>query len=157
MKGLRRHVTVERSHGRLERREYYVIGVPKGDAAFSRWPGLKSIGMIYRNRQSGDSDHCETMFFISSHPPKVKMLSGFIRGHWGIENREHWILDVTFSEDASRIRKGSGPEISAAFRRMALNILQRDTSIKENIRGKRLRAGWDDKVLDAIYAGFTAV
>ena len=56
----------------------------------------------------------------------------------------------------ARIRRGSAPEISAAFRRMALNILQRDTSIKENIRGKRLRTGWDDKVLDAIYAGFSS-
>ena len=94
------------------------------------------------------------MFFISSHQPKIKTLSRFIRGHWGIENTLHWVLDVTFSEDASRIRKDSAPEISAAFRRMALNILQRDTSIKENIRGKRLRAGWDDSVLNAIYAGF---
>lgn len=153
VKGLRRHVTVEKSHGRRERREYYVINAPQDDA-FSHWPGLRSIGMIYRHRQSGTAIHEETMFFITSHQPKVKMLSGFIRGHWGIENREHWILDVTFSEDASRIRKGAAPEISAAFRRMALSILQHDTSIKENIRGKRLRAGWDDKVLDAIYAGF---
>lgn len=152
--GLRRHLTVDKSHGRRERREYYVIKVPPGDRVFSRWPGLRSIGMIYRCRQAGDAVHEETMFFITSHPPQVKMLSRFIRGHWGIENREHWILDVTFSEDASRIRQGTAPEISAALRRMALNILQRDTSLKENIRGKRLRAGWDDNVLDAIYAGF---
>ena len=154
VKGLRRHVTVEKSHGREERREYYAMVVPKDNKTFARWPGLKSIGMVYRHRQSGTTIHEETMFFISSHPPKVKMLSQFIRGHWGIENRQHWILDVTFSEDASRIRKGSAPEISAAFRRMALSILQRDTSIKENIRGKRLRAGWDESVLDAIFAGF---
>ncbi len=157
VEGLRKHVTVEKSHGRQERREYYVIDVPQRDKVFSRWPGIKSIGMIYRCRQNGDDLQEETMFFISSHPPRVKKLSRFIRGHWGIENRQHWILDVTFSEDTSRIRKGSAPEISAAFRRMALNILQRDTSIKENIRGKRLRAGWDDKVLDNIYAGFTAL
>lgn len=153
--GLKRHVTVEKSHGRRERREYYVIDAPKDDLVFSRWPGVRSIGMIYRCRESGSATHEETTFFITSHEPKVKMLSRHIRGHWGIENRQHWILDVTFSEDASRIRKGSSPEISAAFRRMALNILQRDTTIKENIRGKRLRAGWDDSVLDAIYAGFS--
>jgi predicted transposase YbfD/YdcC len=153
VEGLRRHVTVEKSHGREERREYYVIAAPD-DEVFARWPGLKSIGMIYRCRQEGDVLHEETMFFITSHPPKVRRLSEWIRGHWGIENRQHWILDVTFTEDQSRIRKGSAPEIAAAFRRMALNILQRDTSLKENIRGKRLRAGWDDTVLDAIYAGF---
>ncbi len=64
------------------------------------------------------------------------------------------MLDVNFSEDASRIRRGSAPEISAAIRRMTLNILQRDTTVKDNIRGKRMRAGWDDAVLDRIYAGF---
>jgi hypothetical protein len=80
-----------------------------------------------------------------------------LRSHWSIENSQHWILDVTFAEDASRIRKDSGPEIAGAFRRMALTILQRDTTIKENIRGKRLRAGWDESVLDDIYAAFSAV
>ena len=106
-----------------------------------RWPGVRSIGMIHRRRQDGAKETEETLFVISSHPPKVKMLGRYIRGHWGIENRQHWILDVTFAEDASRIRQGSSPEISAAFRRMALNILQQDTTLKETIRGKRLRAG----------------
>lgn len=150
--GLRKHVTVEKSHGRQERREYYFIAAPPGSATLARWPGLRSIGMIYRRREMGEQTQEETMFVISSHLPKVKMLAQHIRGHWGIENRQHWVLDVTFAEDASRIRKGASPEIAAAFRRLALNILQRDTSLKENIRGKRLRAGWDEKVLNAIYA-----
>lgn len=153
--GLRRHVTVERSHGRQERREYYFIAAPRDSAILKGWPGLRSIGMIYRCREEGEKTQEETQFVISSHLPKVKMLSQHIRGHWGIENRQHWVLDVTFAEDASRIRQGTAPEISAAFRRMALNILQLDTTIKENIRGKRLRAGWDESVLNAIYAGFS--
>jgi predicted transposase YbfD/YdcC len=157
VEGLRKHVTVEKSHGRKERREYYFIEAPKEAPLLERWPGLRSIGMIYRSREDADGEvHEETMFAISSHEPKVKMLAQHIRGHWGIENRQHWVLDVTFAEDASRIRKGSSPEISAAFRRMALNILQQDTSLKENIRGKRLRAGWDETVLDAIYTGFSS-
>lgn len=150
--GLRRHVTVEKSHGRQERREYRFIDAPQDSPTLARWPGVRSIGMIYRCREIGEKTQEETMFVISSHLPKVKMLAEYIRGHWGIENRQHWVLDVTFAEDASRIRKGSSPEIAAAFRRLALNILQRDTSLKENIRGKRLRAGWDDKILNAIYA-----
>jgi predicted transposase YbfD/YdcC len=156
VKGLRRHRTVERSHGRKERREYYFIAAPRDQGLLKRWPGLRSIGMIYRRREAGGKVQEETQFVISSHLPKVKMLSQHIRGHWAIENSQHWVLDVTFSEDASRIRNGTAPEISAAFRRMALNILQRDTTIKENIRGKRLRAGWDEKVLNAIYAGFSS-
>jgi predicted transposase YbfD/YdcC len=154
VKGLRRHKTVEKSHGRKERREYYFIQAPDSET-LKRWPGIRSIGMIYRCRETGERIQDETMFVISSHAPKIKMLAKHIRGHWGIENRQHWVLDVTFAEDQSRIRKGASPEISAAFRRMALNILQRDTTIKENIRGKRLRAGWDDKVLNAIYAGLS--
>ena len=153
--GLKRHVTVERSHGRQERREYYFIAAPRDSALLKRWSGLRSIGMIYRCREEGEKIQEETQFVISSHLPKVKMLSQHIRGHWGIENRQHWVLDVTFAEDRSRIRQGTAPEISAAFRRMALNILQLDTTIKENIRGKRLRAGWDESVLNAIYAGFS--
>lgn len=154
--GLRRHVSVEKSRGREERREYYTIAVPD-DEIFSNWAGVKSIGMIYRHREGGVKEHDEVTFFLSSLPPKVKRLSRFLRDHWKIENSEHYILDVTFSEDASRIRKGNLPEISAAFRRMALNVLQRDTTLKDSIRGKRLRAGWDDSVLDAIYAGFNGV
>lgn len=153
--GLRKYKTVEKSHGRQERREYYFTDAPD-EERLRRWPGIRSIGMIYRRREEGEKIQEETMFAISSHPPKVKMLARHIRGHWGIENRQHWVLDVTFAEDDSRIRKGSSPEISAALRRMALNILQRDTTVKENIRGKRLRAGWDENVLNGIYAGFSA-
>jgi predicted transposase YbfD/YdcC len=152
--GLKKHKTVEKSHGRQERREYYFIETPKNDPLLARWPGVRSMGMIYRCRETGEKTHEETMFAISSHQPKVKMLSRHIRGHWSIENRQHWVLDVTFAEDASRIRTDSSPEIAAAFRRMALNILQRDTTSKDSIRGKRLRAGWDDTVLAAIYTGF---
>lgn len=153
VEGLRRHVTIEKSHGRLERREYFCIAIDD-DEIFADWSGAQTIGMIYRHREGGVAEHDETMFFISSLPPKVKRLSKFIRDHWKIENSEHYVLDVTFAEDASRIRRGTSPEISAAMRRMALNILQRDTTVKDNIRGKRIRAGWDDAVLDGIYAGF---
>jgi predicted transposase YbfD/YdcC len=151
--GLRQHVTVEKSHGREERRVYYATKVPEGEI-FRRWSGIRSVGMIYRHREDKLNEHDETMFFISSLPPKVKRLSRLIRDHWKIENSQHYVLDVTFSEDASRIRKGSAPEVSASLRRMALNILQKDTTLKDSIRGKRLRAGWDESVLDKIYAGF---
>jgi len=123
--------------------------------ATKRWPGLQSVGMVVRERTIGEKDELETSFFITSLAPKVRALAGHIRGHWGIENSQHYILDVTFAEDSSRIRSGTAPEISASIRRMALNILQRDKAVKDNIRGKRLRAGWDETVLDKIWAAFS--
>jgi predicted transposase YbfD/YdcC len=153
--GLRRHVTVEKSHGRLERREYAVIAAPSGLPALAGWPGLKSIGRVYRRRESNGKIEEETVFLISSLEPLVRRIAHYLRGHWKIENSLHWVLDVTFHEDESRIRKDSAPEIASAFRRLALTILQQDTSLKDTIRGKRLSAGWDTAALEEILAGFS--
>ena len=112
------------------------------------------MGMVYRYREEKGTIHEETMFFISSLPPRVRKLAKHLRGHWGIENSLHWVLDVTFREDDSRIRKGNGPEIASIFRKLALNILQRDTTLKSSIRGKRLQAGWNNDMLEAILTGF---
>lgn len=153
---LRRHVTVEKAHGREERREYYVVPVSKD--LRSAWKDIQSVGMVYRYRRDVVSGkiHEETMYFISSLPPKVRTLAKYLRGHWRVENSLHWSLDVTFGEDASRIRKGNGAELASIFRRLALTVLQRDTTQKENIRGKRLMAGWDTDVLEAILTGVKA-
>jgi len=157
VKGLRAAVTVDKqSHGRAERRICYAIGPPE-EEVFSRWPGIRSIGMIYRHSERGEEHHDAVAYFISSREPKVRSLSRLLRDHRKIENGQHYVLDVTFTEDASRIRKDSGPEISAGIRRMALNVLQRDTTMKDSIRGKRLRAGWDSAALDKLFAGFEAV
>jgi predicted transposase YbfD/YdcC len=153
----RRHVTVEKSHGREERREYYVSPAPAD--LRSKWKGLQSVGMVRRWSRDVVSGkvHEEIMYFISSLPPKVRALAKHVRGHWSVENTLHWCLDVTFGEDASRIRKGTGAEIASIFRRLALTILQRDTTQKENIRGKRLMAGWNTDVLEQILLGFQAI
>ena len=158
MPGLTRLVTKNRSHGRVERRQYYVLEATADDQkTLKRWPGLQSLVLVFRQRTEGEHQSMEVAYFISSHPPKVRKLARHIRGHWAIENSLHHVLDVTFTEDASRIRRGTGPEISAAFRRMALNMLQQDTSVKDNVRGKRLRAGWDENVRHQIWATFAAV
>ena len=152
VRGLRRHTTTTKRRGRDERREYYVAPAPSHLKKF--WPGIQTIGMVYRYRSEKGKIGEETMFFISSLPPRVRTLAKHLRGHWGIENSLHWVLDVTFGEDDSRIRKGNGPEIASMFRKLALNILQRDTTLKSSIRGKRLQAGWSNDVLEAILAGF---
>jgi predicted transposase YbfD/YdcC len=110
---------------------------------------------LFGNEQSATRRTGDVILHHQSRTQSAKALAEPIRGHWGIENSQHHILDVTFTEDASRIRSGTAPEISASIRRMALNILQRDTTVKDNIRGKRLRAGWDETVLDKIWAAFS--
>jgi hypothetical protein len=76
VQGLRQHVTVEKSHGRRERREYYVIQAPAGHPALRRWPGVRSIGMVYRCREEGEDVHEETIFFISSQGTSVYAATG---------------------------------------------------------------------------------
>ncbi len=147
---LRCHQTQEKSHGRIEERTYYVCPAPKELKQQGEWPNLRSVGMVYRCCEVNGKLREETVFFLSSLPPRVKRLAELVRKHWSVENSLHWVLDVVFAEDQSRIRKGVGQQIAGVFRRLALSILQQDTSLKENIRGKRLRAGWNDKALEAI-------
>jgi predicted transposase YbfD/YdcC len=147
--------TADRAHGRQEVRHYYVVPVPAAIQARHGWPGLKSLGMVYAERQVGDGEPTgETRFFLSSLPPKVREFARAVRGHWEIENRLHWSLDVTFAEDRSRVRRDHGPTNLGMFRRLALSILQQDTSSKDTLRGKRLSAGWDEDRLLTILTGF---
>jgi predicted transposase YbfD/YdcC len=86
-------------------------------------------------------------------PPKVREIAKHVRNHWAVENQLHWSLDVTFAEDASRIRKGNGQEIAGGFRRVALSLIKRSTTVKASLRGKRLMAGWNPAVLKQILSG----
>jgi predicted transposase YbfD/YdcC len=147
-RGVKRCASTETNHGRYEHREYYVAPAPSELAG--QWPDACAIGMVYRRRDAAAGRSEEVSYFISSLPPKVRALAQHVRGHWSVENALHWTLDVTFSEDQSRIRKGHGPEIAAAFRRLALSMLKQDTTLKENIHGKRVRAGWNNRTLQAI-------
>ena len=154
---VRTHKTRERSHGREEQREYYIAPVPQNLSGKDAWKDLCSIGMAIRHRSIDGKESTEVAYYISSLPPKVRQFAAAARSHWGVENSLHWCLDVTFSEDKSRIRKGNGPEISGMLRRLALSILKQDTSLKSSIRGKRLIAGWNEEALTKILAGFSGV
>jgi predicted transposase YbfD/YdcC len=153
--GLRVHKTTERSHGRDEQREYYVAPAPADLIESAQWAGLQSVVMVYRHRAAVGKETDEVHYYISSLPPKVKRLANAIRDHWGIENSLHWVLDVIFAEDDSRIRKGNSPETTATLRRLALSILEQDTTLKSSLRGKRLQAGWNDDLLAKILTGFS--
>ena len=152
----RTHRKKEINRNRTEYRETVVMPCPKGCEVFDLWKGIETIGMTYRSRTINGRTEEFVSTFITSLPCKVRDIATRIRQHWGIENSQHYVLDVTFSEDASRIRKGSGPEIASAIRRLALNILQKDTSIKDNIRGKRKRCAWDNSAIEQLLASFSS-
>jgi predicted transposase YbfD/YdcC len=151
---LRRFKTVERSHGRQETREYFIATAPVELTRSGEWKDVCSIGMVQRTRVRDGKVSEEIVYYLSSLPPKVKTFAQAVRGHWGIENRLHWSLDVTFAEDQSRVRKDHGPANLGMLRRLALSILQQDTSSKDSLRGKRLSAGWDEDRLVKILTGF---
>lgn len=138
---VRMHTTRDSSHGREELRHYTVFPAPQ-EIRTMGWADVKTIGMVYRERTVNGKTSEELMYFISSLPPKVRAIAKHVRDHWKVENQMHWSLDVTFAEDTSRTRKGSGPAITGYLRRMALSILKRDTSEKSSLRLKRLKSSW---------------
>jgi predicted transposase YbfD/YdcC len=145
----------ERNRGRKENRVCMVAPAPQSRK--QSWPGLATIGLVSRSRQLADgTQQSEVSYFISSLPPRARDHATRIRDHWKIENTLHHTLDVTFHEDQSRIRSGCGPQVMSLFRKLALTILKKDTTIKDNIRGKRLRAGWNLNDLKKILLAFQA-
>ena len=153
-KSKRVHRKTEENRGRTEYRETVVIPCPD-HPIFQQWPEVKTIGMTYRTRKIDGKLQEASSTFITSLPCKVRTIATRVREHWQIENSQHYVLDVVFSEDSSRIRKGTAPEIASGFRRLALNILQKDTTIKDAIRGKRKRCGWDNSAIEKLLAGYS--
>jgi predicted transposase YbfD/YdcC len=144
--------TLDKNHGRVEDRYYYVIAAPADlTERHAGWKDLRSLGMVYSERTVGKEDTtCEARFFISSLKPKVKTFARAVRGHWGIENSLHWVLDVCFREDDCRLRRDHGPENLALLRRMAAAFLKKETSMKGGIACKRKQAGWDNEYLEKV-------
>jgi len=154
--GVRRHVTVETNRGRKERRECLALPAPKSLPGFAGWAGLATLVMVCRITQIDGVEKGEISYYLSSLPPKVKTLAQAIRQHWSIESQLHWVLDVTFTEDASRIRKRQAPQTSAMLRRLVVSILSSDTSLKDSLRGKRYQASLSTDVLERILLSFIA-
>lgn len=144
------HKTVDKDHGRVETRECWVTAHPDYLAALykpEQWAGLQTAIMIRAERRIGQKTETETRYYISSLPGHAEYLLNAVRDHWHIENRLHWVLDVAFREDDSRIRTGNAPQNMAVLRHIALNLLKQEQSAKRSIRAKRLKAGWDEDYL----------
>jgi predicted transposase YbfD/YdcC len=143
------HQTVHKTSGRIEIRRCWAVSDPlafEHIRHYDGWADLTSIVRIQRERPIGEHTTAETAFYISSLPAVVARLLDATQPHWAIENSFHWVLDVTFSEDRSRIRNGESAENMAVLRSIALNLLKRDTS-KSSLRQKRFRASMDSDFL----------
>jgi predicted transposase YbfD/YdcC len=148
--------TLEGDHGRIETRQIHVLWDVRHLGPLAKeWPGLKSVVLVESTREVGVKTSVERHYFISSldrrHKPETFLKH--IRGHWGIENNLHWNLDVSFSEDDRRIRKGHGAENFSRLCRIALTLLKNEITQKTGIAIKRQSCGWDNGYLLKVVAG----
>ncbi len=142
--------SVEKNHGRMEVREVWAVEDPDLMAYLDphgTWPNLRSVAMVVAERRFGPDVSRQTRYYLSSGPGDAAAIGAAVRGHWGIENRLHWVLDIAFREDDSRVRQGHADQNLAVLRRLALNLLRQDTTTKLGTKAKRLKAGWDHAYL----------
>lgn len=132
--------SLDKGHGRIEERAYFVDDDVRWLPGFSKWAGLSSIGMVISRRTEKEKTTEERRFFISSLPAVAEPFAKAVRQHWSIENGSHYVLDVTFREDNSRIRRGFAAENMAIMRRMANTLLRTDTTPRMSMRRKIGRA-----------------
>jgi predicted transposase YbfD/YdcC len=150
---VRRFRTEEKGHGREETRYYFICPVPDDLPDRSRWANLKAIGIAISNTQRDGEDCNDVRYYILSKYVAARRFAEAVRGHWGIENRLHWQLDVTFQEDQCRLRKGHADANFSILRRTALSMLKNETTLKVGIKNKRLAAGWDESYLEKVLLG----
>jgi predicted transposase YbfD/YdcC len=142
-------------HGRLVRRRVFACPDVGVFTTLEDWPGLRAVlavetirGIPGRGKVTAEIRH-----YLASAALPPETLAAAIRRHWGIENGLHWVLDVTFREDASRVRERNAARNLALLRKIAINLARADGSLKASLRGKRKYAGWDDAFMATLIAG----
>jgi predicted transposase YbfD/YdcC len=150
------HRTANGGHGRIEVRQCWAIS-NADSLAFLRgdglWPRLQCIVMIQSERRTQQKVSSQTHYFITSLENDARAILAAKRDHWGIENGLHWVLDVAFREDDSRVRQGNADQNLAVIRHMALNLLKQEKTAKGGIKAKRLQAAWNEDYLVKVLSG----
>lgn len=142
--------TIDKEHGRLEVRRYWQTEKLAWFADRAEWEGLQSVGVVEARRTINGKESVERRYYLSSLKNDAAKFAQAVRGHWGVENSLHWVLDVVFGEDDSRARSGYAAENLAATRRLAVNLLRRNKTCKRSIKGKLMRAAIDPDYLKLI-------
>ncbi len=141
------HQTSERGHGRQEERTCHVMEIPRAHPQRTRWKDLRTLVVTISCRTLNGKESWESRLYVSSHPPRAKMLAHAIRRHWSIENSQHWVLDVSFGEDARRQQDRHGAANLASVRRLVLSLLRQDTTVKRGAKCKRMKCALDPHYL----------
>ena len=154
LEGAQEHVTVEKGHGREETRTYLQFAAPERLPGFGLWKALRTIAVVTSLCVRDGKETAEVRYYISSLTMDVKRLARAVRGHWGIENGCHWVLDVTYREDESRIREETLRENFAWLNRFTLSLLKQHLD-RTSIAMKRRSCGWNDDYLMQVLTGST--
>jgi predicted transposase YbfD/YdcC len=143
--------TFDVDHGRWERRRYGVSGnVSWLTERHPAWNTIKSIGVVQSTRETPEKTSTERRYYVSSLTPDPKRFATAVRAHWGIENSLHYVLDVAFREDASRIKSGCGPENWASFRKIALTVARSDKESTHSVKKRIKQIAWSDEYLERL-------
>jgi len=140
--------TTDGGHGRIEVRRCWTVPIEEAGLIDTEgWAGLRTVALIERDRTTSTKTSLERHYYISSLAADAARMLEVVRRHWHVENRLHWVLDVAFLEDQSRVRTGNAAANLALVRRLAVSALQREKSLKRGVGTKRLRAGWNERYL----------
>ena len=146
-KNIDKSEAVGKGHGRIEKRVCLTSTDTQLLPTTHPWKSLRTVIMIEAQRVLGDASSVQRRYYISSARLSAQEFNDLIRGHWGIENQLHWVLDVGFREDQCRVRAGFATENYATLRHIGLNLLKQDKTRKGGIKSKRMQAGWDPDFL----------
>jgi predicted transposase YbfD/YdcC len=139
--------SVEKEHGRIEERYFLQVAAPADLTAGGEWVGLQTVGLCEAVRELDGAVSRHRRYYLSSLAVEAEQFAEAVRGHWAVENSCHWVLDVAFGEDDSRVRVAHAAENFALLRRIVNNLLQHERSVKLGVKAKRLKAALDENYL----------